>query len=205
MRRRLVRDDLPRTLAGMTRSQWPNLVTSVRVALAPALLGAGVAGERVWFGALLASALATDAADGYLARRLDAYSEFGRKLDSIADYLVLFSGLAGIWLLWPDVVRREWAWFAGVMASFFGAMLISFLRLGRVPCYHSWLSKATVAACVVALVPLLAGWTPVPARVVAAFQILVGVEEVVIAFLVPRHVGEMPSVWHAWRLRRSQP
>lgn len=187
----------------MTRSQWPNLVTGTRIALAPALLGVASAGDRGWFGVLLGAALATDALDGFLARKLQAYSEFGRKLDSLADYLTLFTGLAGIWLLWPDVVRREWPWFAGVMGAFFGAMAISFLRLRRVPCYHTWMSKTTVAACVVALVPLLAGWTPVPARTVAVFQMLVAVEEVAIAFLVPWYVGEMPSVWHAWRLRHA--
>lgn len=187
----------------MSSSPWPNLVTGTRIVLAPVMFGVALAGERGWFGGLLATALATDVLDGFLARRLQAYSELGRKLDSFADYVTLFTGLAGIWLLWPEVVRREWLWFAAVMTSFFGAMLISYLRLGRVPCYHSWASKATVAACVVALVPLLAGWTPVPARIVAVFQVLVGVEEVVIAFLVPWHDGEMPSVWHAWKLRRA--
>lgn len=188
----------------MSSSSWPNAVTGVRIALAPALLAVAAAGDRGWFAGLLGTALATDVLDGFLARRLDAYSELGRKLDSVADYLTLFAGLAGIWLLWPDVVRREWPWFAAVMTSFFGAMLLSYLRLGRLPCYHSWASKATVAACVVALVPLLAGWTPVPARIVAVFQVLVGVEEVAIAWLVPWHVGEMPTVWHAWRMRQTQ-
>ena len=170
----------------------------------PGVLAAALLGERAWFASLLAVALATDVLDGYLARRLNAFSEFGRKLDSIADYTVLFVGLVGITLLWPDIVRREWAWFAAVMGSFFVAMIYSFVRLGRAPCYHTWLSKGTVAGCVVALVPLLAGWTATPAHVVATLQVLVGVEEIAIASLVPWHVGEVPSVWHAWQLRKAK-
>lgn len=170
----------------------------------PGVLAAALLGERGWFAGLLAVALATDVLDGYLARRFNAFSEFGRKLDSIADYTVLFVGLVGITLLWPDIVRREWAWFAAVMGSFFVAMIYSFVRLGRAPCYHTWLSKGTVAGCVVALVPLLAGWTATPAHVVATLQVLVGVEEIAIASLVPWHVGEVPSVWHAWQLRKAQ-
>lgn len=187
----------------MTPSFWPNVVTASRVALAPVMLGAALAGERLVFVAVLATALATDMLDGFLARRLRAYSEFGRKLDSVADYATLFAGLAGIWLLWPEVVRREWPWFAAALGAFGVAMGASFLKLGRAPCYHTWASKATVAACAVAFVPLLAGWTAVPARAVAVLQVLVAIEQIAIVFLVPRHDGEMPTVWHAWRMRRA--
>ncbi|HTO03027.1 MAG TPA: CDP-alcohol phosphatidyltransferase family protein [Opitutus sp.] len=193
-----------RSLKSMRKSQWPNIVTASRIALMPGVLAAAMLGERAWFAGLLAVALATDVLDGYLARRLNSFSDFGRKLDSIADYTVLFVGLAGVTLLWPDVVKREWAWFAAVMGSFFVAMIYSFVRLGRVPCYHTWLSKGTVAGCVLALIPLLAGWTATPAHVVAALQVLVGVEEIAIASLIPWHVGEVPSVWHAWQLRKAK-
>jgi phosphatidylglycerophosphate synthase len=200
----LVRPARARKLKSMRKSQWPNIVTASRIALMPGVLACAIAGERGWFAGLLGLALATDVVDGYLARRLNAYSPFGRKLDSIADYAVLFVGLAGIALLWPDVVQREWPWFAAVMGSFFAAMIFCFVRLGRAPCYHTWLSKGTVAGCALALIPLLAGWTATPAHVVATLQVLVGVEEIAIAILVPWHVGEMPTVFHAWRLRKKK-
>jgi phosphatidylglycerophosphate synthase len=174
------------------------------MALMPPVLGLALAGERGWFAALFLLAIATDFLDGYLARRLNAYTELGRRLDSFADYSTLFVGLAAVTLLWPQIVLREWGWFAAVIGSFFGAMLFTTVRLGRAPCYHTWLSKATVAACVLACVPLFAGWTATPAHIVAAFQVVVALEEVVIACLVPWHVGEMPTAWHAWRMRRQR-
>lgn len=170
----------------------------------PVVLAAAVAGQRGWFAGLFAVALSTDVLDGYIARKLNAFSQFGRKLDSIADYTALFVGLISVGLLWPEVVRREWPWFAAVMGSFVIAMIFSFVRLGRAPCYHTWLSKGTVAGCVLALVPLLAGWTATPAHVVASLQVLVGVEEIAIALMIPWHVGEMPSAWHAWQLRKQR-
>lgn len=169
----------------------------------PAVLAAAILGERGWFVGLLAVALSTDVLDGYLARKLNAFSQLGRKLDSIADYTVLLVGLVGITLLWPDVVQREWPWFAAVMGAFFAAMIFCFVRLGRAPCYHTWASKLTVAACALALIPLLAGWSATPAHVVAVFQVMVGLEEIAIALLVPWHVGEMPSAWHAWQARKG--
>jgi hypothetical protein len=43
----------------------------------------------------------------------------------------------------------------------------------------------------------------VPFHVVMTLLVLCGAEEILIAALVPWHVGEMPTVWHAWRLRRT--
>lgn len=202
-RPRLVPHASGHQISAMRGSAWPNIFTVTRMVLMPVVLGLAMAGWRGWFAGLFLFALLTDFLDGYLARRLNAYSELGRRLDSFADYLALFTGLAGVSLLWPEIVQREWMWFAAVMGSFFAAMVFTTVRLGRAPCYHTWLSKATVAACVIACVPLFAGWTPVPAHIVATFQVIVALEEVVIALLIPWHVGEMPTAWHAWRLRRA--
>jgi len=181
----------------------PNILSATRIALMPAVLTTAVAGSRRWFVVLLVLSLTTDALDGYLARRLHAYSELGRKLDSVADYITLFTGLAGIALLWPAIMHRELAWVAAVMVAFFGAVVYGLVRLGRAPCYHTWASKALAVACALSLVPLLAEWSAVPFHVVVVLQVLAGVEEIAIAVLVPWHVGEMPTVWRAWKLRRE--
>lgn len=182
---------------------WPNLLTATRIALMPAVLASAVAGSRPWFTALIAAALATDALDGFLARRLRALSEFGRKLDSAADYVTLVAGVWGIALLWPDVMRRELPWVVTGLAAFLAVIVYGFVRLGRAPCYHTWASKAGAVACPLTLVPLLSGGSPVPFHAAVVWLVLAGVEEIAIALLVPRHTGEMPTVWHAFRLRRA--
>ena len=182
---------------------WPNLLTATRIALMPAVLAAALAGSRWWFTALIAAALATDALDGFLARRLKAFSEFGRKLDSAADYVTLVAGVWGIALLWPDVMRRELPWVVTGLAAFLAVIVYGFLRLGRAPCYHTWASKILAVACGPTLIPLLAEWSAVPFHGVMTLLVLCGAEEILIAALVPWHVGEMPTVWHAWRLRRE--
>jgi phosphatidylglycerophosphate synthase len=182
---------------------WPNLVSGTRIALMPAVLAVAIAGSRRWFVILVVTALATDALDGYLARRLNAFTEFGRKLDSAADYLVLVTGLAGIALLWPDIVQRELPWIVAGLTAFFAVIVYGFARLGRALCYHTWVSKLGVAGCALSLIPLLAGWSAAPFHAMVILLILAGIEEMTIAMLVPAHVGEMPSVWHAWRMRRE--
>jgi len=187
----------------MNRSLWPNLVSALRIALMPAVLTAAMAGSRRGFVALLVAALLTDALDGFLARRLHAYSELGRKLDSAADYLTMITGIAGIAMLWPEVMRRELAWVVAGLVAFFAVIIYGLVRLGRAPCYHTWASKALAVACAFSLVPLLTGWTAVPFRVVMALLVVGAVEELAIALLVPWHRGEMPTAWHACRLRRD--
>lgn len=182
---------------------WPNLLSGTRVALMPVVLTTAIAGSRQWFVVLLVAALTTDALDGFVARRLNAYSDLGRKLDSVADYLTMITGTAGIALLWPEVMRRELPWVCIGFAAFFAVVIHGLVRFGRAPCYHTWASKAGAVGTAFSLIPLLAGWSAGPFRVMIGLQVLVGLEELAIALLVPAHAGAMPSVWHAWRLRRE--
>src|ERR1041385_3278095 len=104
----------------------------------PIVLLTAMAGSRRWFVVLLIVSLATDALDGFLARRLNAYSDLGRKLDSAADYITMIVGVSGIALLWPEIMHRELPWVAVGVIAFFAVVVYGFVRLGRAPCYHTW-------------------------------------------------------------------
>ncbi len=186
----------------MSRSRWPNYLTATRIALMPAVLVAALGGSRQWFVVLLVASLLTDAVDGFIARRLKAETDFGRKLDSAADYLTLLTGIAGIALLWPELMHRELPWVVAGLTGFFMVVVYGFARLGRALCYHTWATKVLAVALALALVPLLAEWTDIPFHVVMVMQVLGSLEELAIAALVPWHAGEVPTAWHAWRLRR---
>jgi cardiolipin synthase len=74
----------------------PNVITLVRIALLPYFVllmadGRVVAGS--WFFGLLAF---TDWIDGYIARRFNQVSEFGKVLDPIADRLIFFVGIGTV-------------------------------------------------------------------------------------------------------------
>lgn len=188
----------------MNRKLWPNLITASRIVLMPAVFTAALLGSRPWFVVLLVISLSTDGIDGFLARRFNAFSDFGRKLDSAADYLTLTTGLAGIALLWPETMRRELPWVVTGLAVFFAVIAFGVVRLGRVPCYHTWAAKVGTAGCALSLIPLLSGWAAAPFHVMVVVQIAAGVEEMIIIQLVPTHQGEIATVWHAWQLRRQR-
>ncbi len=187
----------------MNPKLWPNLISALRIALMPAVLSAAMTGSKPWFVGFLTASLFTDALDGFLARRLNAFSDFGRKLDSAADYLTLITGLAGIAMLWPEIVHRELLWIIAALAAFFGVIVYGFMRLGRAPCYHTWISKAGAVGGALSLIPLLNGWSSLPFHTLTVLQVIGGIEEIVIVMLVPWHTGGMPTLWHALRLRRE--
>ena len=191
-------------MPGVDHKLWPNLLSGVRIALMPALLMVALGGSRPWFVVLLATALSTDALDGFFARRFNAHTEFGRKLDSAADYLTMITGLSGIGLLWPDITRRELPWIAVGLTAFFGVVVLGFVRLGRAPCYHTWCAKIGVVACALSLIPLLAESTAAPFHAAIGLLVAAGIEEMAIVLLVPEHTGEVATLWHAWRLRRDR-
>lgn len=186
------------------KSTLPNWLSAGRILLMAAALAAALAGSKPWFAGLVAAALLTDALDGPLARWLRAETDFGRKLDSAADYLALLAGVAGIAVLWPAIMRRELPWVAVGLVMFFAVIVYGFLRLGRAPCYHTWLAKLAAVVCAVSMAPLLSGGTPAPFHAAVILLSLAGVEEMTIAVLAPWHDGPVATVWHAWRLRRAR-
>jgi CDP-diacylglycerol--glycerol-3-phosphate 3-phosphatidyltransferase len=87
--------------------QLPNALTIARILLAPviAVLLLGAKGGHDWTaGVLFAVAGITDQADGWLARRWRAESEFGKRFDMLADGLVL----GGTILVLVYVDRLPW-------------------------------------------------------------------------------------------------
>ncbi|MFS0912446.1 CDP-diacylglycerol--glycerol-3-phosphate 3-phosphatidyltransferase [Microbacterium sp. 179-I 3D2 NHS] len=104
--------------------QLPNAITVARIPLAVVffvvLLLGGRYGEDAsglrWTAAILfIVAISTDWVDGYLARRYDIVSDFGKLWDPIADKLLTGAGFLGLailgevgWLIVVVILIREW-------------------------------------------------------------------------------------------------
>ncbi len=189
------------------RKQLPNLLSLLRiVVLAPLMMAlAWTTGSRVWFLALFGAALVTDALDGFLARRLGVESDLGRRLDSWGDYVMTAAVVAAIWRLWPEVMQKEWPWFVTTLIGCFAIVAYGLVRWRRVLGFHTWLAKAMAVILPAGVVVLLAGWSAVPFHDAVILQVLCGMEEMVIAFLLPGFSGHIPSFWHALQRRRAGP
>ncbi|HET8649033.1 MAG TPA: CDP-alcohol phosphatidyltransferase family protein [Gemmatimonadales bacterium] len=159
------------------RQRIPNAISSLRIALAAALVPAMLTGRRSQFLGLLIGALATDALDGLLARWLDATSELGKRLDSWGDYILVAAALPGLVVLWPDLMRREAAWLVLAVVAYFAPTVWGLVRSGRIPALHTRMSKALAVGMAIALPVLLLGGPALPFRVLCALQVVAAVEE----------------------------
>lgn len=70
---------------GQPLKHIPNILTELRVLAMPAVLVTWLMGNPILSLTIATSAAATDFFDGFLARKMSAHSEFGRKLDTFAD------------------------------------------------------------------------------------------------------------------------
>ncbi len=180
-----------------------NRITAGRLFAGPLLLGVAAARWRWLFVALLAVALASDALDGWLARRRDEVTTLGARLDSWADLGVTLSGiLGGVWLFW-DVVRPEAVWVGLYLGSWLLPTVMSVAKYGRTPSYHSRLAKLTAILAAPGALLLLGGW-PWLFRIAACAGVVEAAEEVAMTALLPTWQANVAGLRLALALRREQ-
>lgn len=121
------------------RNRLPSLLTAARFPLALGLLAAEVSTR---FLALYLLCCLTDVLDGLAARRLNACSAFGARLDSAADLAVT---AVLVWRLCPCQAPDPWLtlWICVAAAVRLAAALAARLRFGRFGFLHTWGNKCT--------------------------------------------------------------
>ncbi|OIJ33459.1 MULTISPECIES: CDP-diacylglycerol--glycerol-3-phosphate 3-phosphatidyltransferase [unclassified Microbacterium] len=184
--------------------QLPNAITVARIPLAVVffvllLLGGtyGLADLTVrWIAAVLfIVAISTDWVDGYLARRYDIVSDFGKLWDPIADKLLTGAGFVGLaildevsWWIVVIILVREWgitihrlvvasehvvaaAWMGKIKTAFQGvalgwALLPLHVFIGLGP----WTVVTTVLMVIVLVLTVVSGIDYIVAQVRGARQ-----------------------------------
>ncbi len=155
----------------------PNLLTALRILLSLVLLALtppGAAFYAVYFLCGL-----TDAADGWLARRLGAQSAFGAQLDSAAD--VVFVAVT-LWKVLPlvPVGWPEGLWIALIALLRLSAALTARLRFGRFGFLHTWGNKLTGFCLFFFPVSLIGGFSRMALRLLCGLATLTALEELAV-------------------------
>lgn len=138
----------------------------------------------------------TDALDGWLARRTGTASDFGAKLDSIADLLfygaMLLRFMPVLLQLLPDGIWYAVAVILLVRLAAYGTAAIRYHRFASL---HTWLNKLTGAALF--LLPyILAVSTGIAyCQAVCVLAFAASLEELVIHLFLPGYQADRKSVF----------
>ena len=83
----------------------PNTLTMLRALLIPVYWAVFMQGHHYWALAIFIVASLTDLADGYIARKYDLITDFGKLMDPFADKLMVLSVMLSLALMgmapWP--------------------------------------------------------------------------------------------------------
>lgn len=129
---------------------YPNAITLVRLLLIPVYLYFFLQGEFILSGVFFSISGLTDILDGYLARKYNMVTDFGRLLDPLSDKLSLISILAVLIYmdLLPRIItitlltREVFVLFGSGIMYLMGKDLIEPTRLGKISIFLLYVAIA---------------------------------------------------------------
>lgn len=137
----------------------PNALTALRLACLPAFVRLARHPQRRQSAALMLAALgATDALDGYIARRFDQVSALGRAADPVVDRAFVLTAMHAVWA--TGIVPPWFAWTVGAREVSAAAGAGIALTTGQAPLSVSRLGKAGAFAMMVAVPMFLLSSVP---------------------------------------------
>jgi len=182
----------------------PNLVSALRVLIAPLLLTLALLQLESWFlGVLIFSAL-TDIADGQLARRLKMTTALGAHLDSWGDFMIFSTMAVSAWILWPEITRSELPYYSMILFSFLLPTLVGLVKFGRLTGYHTWAVKLAVFMTFVGYISLYGGYASWPFVLASVLCVIAGSEEILITLTLREERTDVRSLASALEIRRRQ-
>lgn len=166
-----------------------------------ALAAGGMETAFTW---VLIPALLSDIADGLLARLLHLQSALGALLDSIADVLLLFTSLYGVWVFHPSIVADHWPAGLLLVGAWMAENAAALLRYGRLSSFHTLLSKVAGYLLGIFVGVLFAfGFQPWLLYLAVGVSVAGNLEEFALLALLPEWRPNVRGLWWVLRERRA--
>lgn len=118
----------------------PNILTGYRIIIFPLVLSFLINKQENLFAVFLIINLITDVLDGAIARAFNMQTEFGARLDSIADIGTYILAIAGIFVFKASDFEPHLNSFYVFILLFVFANILSLIKFKRLPSLHlySW-------------------------------------------------------------------
>ncbi len=181
----------------------PNVLSGARMLAVPVLAVLAALDRETAFTWVLIPALLSDIADGLVARLYGLESRIGAMLDSVADTLLMFVSLFGLWTFFPEVVKGH-AWLIGTAVGLWVLEdVLALARYGRLSSFHTVLSKIVANLLGVFIGWLfLFGFEPWMLYLAVGASILASLEEIALVARLPTWRADVRGLW--WLLREGR-
>jgi phosphatidylglycerophosphate synthase len=179
-------------------------ITVLRLALAPAVVLLARGRAPGWLLACgLVAGFVSDVVDGMVARRASAVTPFLRRLDSAVDTVFYLAVAYAAWVLHPEPLRRLAVPIGAVIAGEVLNYVVALVRFRREASYHAVSAKLWGLLLFMALLVLLGAGSAMLLPVALAAGIVAELETLAITMTLPAWRHDVPSAWHAWRIRHD--
>jgi CDP-diacylglycerol---glycerol-3-phosphate 3-phosphatidyltransferase len=154
---------------------------------------------------LMYTGIITDIFDGIIARNLNRYYRNFRVLDTLFDLLFYLSVFGFIIVRNPQDFLQNSYLICGILSLELLMYMVSILRFGKLPSPHALLSKFWGLYLVTEFSLLILGIKGSHFTIALAIGIFVHFDRLLIYLLLRKWEHDIPSSWHALRLRQGKP
>lgn len=151
-------------------------------------------------------AIVSDFFDGYIARKKGVSNNKLRVNDSRADMVYWAATFWCVWVLHPELVKDKAIWIAVVLGLEFVPNIIYQVRFKKQSATHAYLAKLWGLTLLTAIVFLFGfNISGFPFMLTLVIGSLAQIERVLIALILPHSTSDIPSVYHAWLIKKGKP
>lgn len=174
-----------------------------RLAAAPFLLLLLWLDERLFFAWMLLISYATDAIDGYLARKLKITSPRGSQLDSLGDQVTLVVGLIGLFCFETNFIRTHLVIILIAFVPYILQMIIAYSKYGKATAFHTYLAKLSA---IIQSAFILWSLFFSPNMTLFYVMIIIGLletfEEITLIFMYDNWASDVKGIYWAFKDKR---
>ncbi|WP_115718975.1 CDP-alcohol phosphatidyltransferase family protein [Gallaecimonas mangrovi] len=184
----------------------PLLLTLLRGLLAPVILLLAIFyPSAICFSICLVTAFLSDIFDGFIARRLGVATDGIRRLDSIADTLFYICATVAIYWLYPAAIDERLLPLGILVTLELLRYGFDYSKYGREASYHMWSSKLWGILLFVGFIDILGfGQDGILLSMAIVMGIIADIEGLLISLLMPKWRCDIPTLFHAIKIRNSE-
>ncbi|MCD6017757.1 MAG: CDP-alcohol phosphatidyltransferase [Bacteroidetes bacterium] len=183
-----------------------NGISIYRIITAPVLAYLAFTRNLDVFKWMLCISFLTDVIDGYLARRFNATSVIGSKLDSIADDLTIVAAIIGVFVFKFQFIVEEIIPLGILLGLFIVQNILAFVRYKKMTSFHTYLAK--IAAILQGSFFILLFFIIEPiyllfytAAIITGLNLI---EEIIMILMLPKWEANVKGIYWILKRRKSK-